>query len=172
MYSVLASELEFEKILAIETDHCPQSFGCLVTSAKHGRIFYTADTALCQNVLDYARGVKLLITEATLENGFEIDAKLKKHQTTDQALKLIKKAKPYRAILTHFSARYSSIPEVVPDHKETKTLIAFDFMKVSWSQLEWAWYYTDVYASVINKDEHDENEDENTKTMMETVYYH
>ena len=79
---MLASEMEFERILSIETDHCPQSFGCLLTSEKHGRLLYTADTALCKNVMHYARDVKLLITEATLQNGLEKDANEKKHHTT------------------------------------------------------------------------------------------
>ena len=62
----MAKDLEFEKILSIETDHCPQAFGCLLISKTHGRVFYTADTALCSNVKEYARDVTLLITEATL----------------------------------------------------------------------------------------------------------
>ena len=37
----------------------------------------------------------------------------------------------------------------MPEHSKTKTLIAFDFMRLSWSQLEWAWRYTDLYASLI-----------------------
>ena len=71
LHEVLASELLVEKMLAIETHHCPQSFGILLHSEKHGRMFYTSDTALCNNVLAYARDVKLLITEASLENDLE-----------------------------------------------------------------------------------------------------
>ena len=79
---MLASEMDFERILSIETDHCPQSFGCLLTSEKHGRLFYTSDTGLCKNVIHYARDVKLLITEATFQNELEKEAIAKKHQTT------------------------------------------------------------------------------------------
>lgn len=72
--------MEIEKVLSVETDHCPQSSGCFIVSQKHGRTLYTSDTeARCTNVRHYASGVKLLITEATLGNGLERQAKLKKH---------------------------------------------------------------------------------------------
>lgn len=133
LYEVLASDMEVEKLLSVETDHCPQSSGCMIVSLKHGRMLYTGDTAPCANIRLYASGVKLLITEATLGSGLESQAKQKKHQTTDQALRLIEQAKPERTILTHFSPRYDRVPEILAKHSELKTLVAFDFMKVSWT---------------------------------------
>ena len=56
-------------------------------------------------VHEYARDVDLLITEATLGNGFEQFAMENKHMTTDQVSRLIAKAKPWRSIVTHFSIR-------------------------------------------------------------------
>ena len=79
LHEVLASELEVEKLLSIETKHCPQSFGILLHSDKHGRMLYTSDTTHCKNVLEYATNVKLLITEATLENSRKSEANYKLH---------------------------------------------------------------------------------------------
>ena len=72
--------------------------------------------------------------------------------TTNQSLNLIKEGKPWRSIITHFSPRYDRIGETMPEHSKLKALIAFDFMRVSWSQLDWAWQYTDLYASLIKND--------------------
>ena len=66
--------MNIEKAIAVETDHCPQSYGWLFQSEEHGRILYSGDTLPCQNVLNYAKGVKLLIHEATLESGMETEA--------------------------------------------------------------------------------------------------
>jgi len=48
------------------------------------------------------------------------------------------------------------MPETTPEHSQLKTLVAFDFLKVSWSQLEWAWQYTSVYASMISTEDKEE----------------
>ena len=73
--------------------------------------------------------------------------------TTNHTLELIDQAKPWRSIATHFSPRYLKVPEIIPEHTKKKTLVAFDFMRVSWSQLEWAWRYTEIYASLLQNDE-------------------
>ncbi len=54
--------MNVKKILAIETDHCQESYGCLIISKEDefkigeeafGRIFYSGDTNVCQNVMNY-----------------------------------------------------------------------------------------------------------------------
>ena len=72
-----------EKLLSVETNHVPHGFGPLLVSKKYGRLFYTSDTRFCQNVVNYAQGVKLLISEQTLQNGLEKDATEKRHMTTN-----------------------------------------------------------------------------------------
>ena len=66
MTEVLASELGIDKIVAVEVDHCPQSYACLLISAGHGNIIYSGDTLPCQNLLNYGKNVRVLIHEATL----------------------------------------------------------------------------------------------------------
>jgi ribonuclease Z len=43
---------------------------------------YSGDTLPCQNLINYASNCKVLIHEATLEDGLEQDALHKKHTTT------------------------------------------------------------------------------------------
>ena len=150
---MLKAELSFEKIIAVEVDHCPQSYACLIVSKEHGNIIYSGDTLPCQNFINYGQGSKVLIHEATLEDGLEKDALLKKHTTTSQAVKIGEKCKAWRTILTHFSQRYQKIAQVPSNHLQTKTLIAFDHMRLSLSQLEWAYAMVSVYKELLSNDE-------------------
>ena len=47
MWEVLRKEMSFEKVVAVEVDHCPQSYACLLMSAEHGNILYSGDTLPC-----------------------------------------------------------------------------------------------------------------------------
>ena len=53
MYDMLKAELSFEKIIAVEVDHCPQSYACLIVGKEHGNIIYSGDTLPCQNFINY-----------------------------------------------------------------------------------------------------------------------
>ena len=88
MMQVVRKIMNVSKILAIETDHCTESYGCLIISTKphgqddgFGRIFYSGDTNPCQNVVNYCQKVTLMIHEATFEDSLAEDAKWKKHTT-------------------------------------------------------------------------------------------
>lgn len=78
----VCKEMGLNKIIAIEVDHCPQSYGCLIVAENGDKIVYSADTLPCQNLRNYAANCKVLIHEATLEDGMEQDAHHKKHTTT------------------------------------------------------------------------------------------
>jgi len=54
-----------EKMLAIEVDHCPSSYGCFLTVTDYGNIIYSGDTRVCINLENYAQNAKILIHEAT-----------------------------------------------------------------------------------------------------------
>jgi len=109
MLEVIQNLMDIQ-ILAIEVEHCPQSYGCLIHSQNEfgvgNKVVYSGDTRPCQNLINYAQGASLLIHEATLESGMEEDALKKKHTTTKEAMEIIEKVKPWRTILTHFSCRY------------------------------------------------------------------
>ena len=134
----VCKEVGLSKIIAVEVDHCPQSYACLLLTEKNDKIVYSGDTLPCQNLINYAQDCKILIHEATLEDGLERDAKQKKHTTTGQAIEVGQKVNTWRTILTHFSPRYMKIAQVSQAHFDKKILIAFDHMRVRVSHLEWA----------------------------------
>jgi ribonuclease Z len=67
------------------------------------------DTRPCQGAVDLARGVDLLVCEATfLESEAEL-ARLAGHLTARQAGELAAEAGARRLVLTHFSQRYKDL---------------------------------------------------------------
>ena len=157
---MLNETMNVSKILAIETDHCTESYGCLVISANErgvedgfGRIFYSGDTNPCQNVINYCHKVTLLIHEATFEDSLAEDARWKKHTTIGQAIEIGQKCQAWRTVLTHFSPRYQKIAEISDRNFETKTMVAFDHMRVKLSQFEWAYHMLDIYKQLFTNDD-------------------
>ena len=82
----------------------------------------------------------------------ENDAFAKKHTTMSQAIDIGIKANAWRTILTHFSPRYNKVAELEKSHIEKKALIAFDHMRVSFSQLEWAYQVCKLYKILLTND--------------------
>ena len=153
MWQVCREALGIEKIIAVEVDHCPQSYGCLLVLQDGGRLIYSGDTLPCQNFKNYALGCKLLIHEATFESGMDEDAKMKKHTTTGQALGLAKEVGAWRTILTHFSPRYSKVSEFSDLHFEVKALSTFDHMRVSFKDLEWTYNVGHLYRKLLSNED-------------------
>jgi len=54
MWSLLRDKMSINKILAVEVDHCPQSYACLLHSTTHGNIIYSGDSLPCTNMINYA----------------------------------------------------------------------------------------------------------------------
>ena len=80
-------------------------------------------------------------------------AKYKNHTTSKEAIAVVKQAKPWRTILTHFSIRMQMMPEVLPQYEELKIMLAFDHMRLPISDFEWAYKYQSIYQNLLGKDE-------------------
>jgi len=75
------------------------------------------------------KGCDLLIHEATLEDGLENEARMKRHSTTSEAIKVGRDMEAKFTLLTHFSQRYAKIP-LYTDKFSDSVGIAFDNMQV------------------------------------------
>ena len=71
-----------------------------------------------------------LITQATFDDSMPVEAIMKNHSTTKEAIEVAKSAGVYRVILTHFSQRYPKIP-ILSDNYTSHACIAFDMMSVN-----------------------------------------
>ena len=77
----------------------------------------------------------ILIHEATMEDDLEIDAAMKHHSTTSQAIDVAERTQSKNLILTHFSQRYSKLPLITERFYERNVGVAFDNMTVGPNQL-------------------------------------
>lgn len=81
MWGYVQQTMGVSKIIAVEVNHCPQSYACLLLTDKNEKIVFSGDTKPCVNLRNYAMNCKVLIHEATFEDGDEQDAYMKRHTT-------------------------------------------------------------------------------------------
>jgi hypothetical protein len=55
--------------------------------------------------------------------------------------------------LTHFSPRYAKIAEATEQHISAKVLIAFDHLRVTMENLEWAYKVVDLYRRLLSNED-------------------
>jgi ribonuclease Z len=104
----------------------------LVGPPRPGRVVvYSGDTRPCETVVAAATGADVLIHEATF-GAEERDRALEtEHSTAVEAAQVALAARARRLVLTHLSARYSAIPDVLRDEAREvfrETTVARDGM--------------------------------------------
>jgi ribonuclease BN (tRNA processing enzyme) len=84
--------------VASKTPHTDESYAIHIRDANRKTLVYSADTGFDEVVGAFANRVDLFILECT----FVRDKPVKKHLELAEAIFLIRKAQPRRAMLTHF----------------------------------------------------------------------
>ncbi|RKU45207.1 hypothetical protein DL546_008136 [Coniochaeta pulveracea] len=137
----LLNKFGIQALAVCKVDHCADAQAVAITFTSGLKIAYSGD---CRPSHDFAsdgvgRDAHLLIHEATLEDGKQADAIMKKHCTVGEALSVAKEMRARNVLLTHFSQRYPTMPvfdqgAMVVDsgegEKDVPVLVAFDFMRV------------------------------------------
>lgn len=107
--------------VAQKTPHTPESHAIHITSGEGKRLVYTADTGFHEPLAAIARDANLFLIECS----FVRDKPVEKHLELAEALFLIRKARPKRAMLTHLYPQWDevSLHEEVGDIKDFCELI-------------------------------------------------
>lgn len=95
-------------------------------------IAYCTDTRPFAGTVELARGVDLIVHEATYTDDMANEARDYGHSTAAQAAQVARDAEAGRLLITHFSTRYA---DVTPLHEEARnvfpeTLLAQDLMEI------------------------------------------
>jgi ribonuclease Z len=138
--------LESCNLASVETcfvPHCLHSFGVAITHKDGWKIAYSGDCRPSVDLVEIGRDATVLIHEATLADSQPQEALDKKHSTTSEAINIGKKMNAKYVLLTHFSQKWSKVPEFVlawdevvgqerieRDEKFANVGIAFDHMRV------------------------------------------
>jgi ribonuclease BN (tRNA processing enzyme) len=90
--------------VAMKTPHTAESHAIRITD-RDATLLYSADTGYDDKIAAFASGVQLMI----LECAFVHKKPNKKHLVLREAIDLINKAKPGRAVLTHFYPEWDEV---------------------------------------------------------------
>lgn len=95
-------------------------------------VAFVMDTGLCNNAFDLARGVDLLICEATFASADADLAARYHHLTAAQAGQIAARSAVGTLVITHFSQRYRRVEELVDEARAVfpHTVGAEDLMRV------------------------------------------
>lgn len=165
--------LDISDLQNVRVDHCSQSYGIRVWSNEGWSLVFSGDTRPCRALIELGKGATILIHEATFDDTKPEEAVQKKHSTVNEAYRVHTEMGTFRLLLTHFSQRYPTIPphyrfvppdfdaSVRPDSVKNDrgeilneicpldAIFAFDFLRMSFSDLLWAPSATAVMAAAF-----------------------
>ena len=100
---------EFEILLNVQgfvlkTPHTDNSFAIRITE-KEKTLVFSSDTGFCKPLASYAKNVDLFV----LECSFFKNKPIEKHLELAEAMFLIRRARPKKAMLTHFYAEWDAV---------------------------------------------------------------
>lgn len=119
------------RITATPTTHTDPSGVGFKIQTEHGIITYTSDTSMDNAIIDTYLDSRLLILALTTPIGI----KLHHHLSPEDAITVLSKVKPEKALLTHFGLRAlnagpESIAQWIQQESGIETIAAEDGMKV------------------------------------------
>jgi ribonuclease Z len=100
---------------------------------RRGRkIGYSGDTRPSRRLIEFFRGCDLLIFDSTYADRHSDKAEENLHSTAREAAFIAKEAGVKTLVLTHFSARYDDISELVKEASEvhSNVIAAEDLMEI------------------------------------------
>lgn len=115
--------------VAMSTPHTDESHAIHLRDGDGSTLVYTADTGFTKTLAAFARHVDLLVIEAS----FPKDKPAQKHLELAEAMYIIRKADPRKAVLTHLYPEWDEIDleaEVPKGSLKGEVLQAFDGLRV------------------------------------------
>ena len=135
-----------------KVDHCAEAYAVRFTLSSGISVVYSGDTRPCERLVKLATDATILIHEATFGDDHAAEAVEKRHSTVSEAIEVSWRAGAHRIILTHYSQRYPSFPPLA-EHQRHLVTLAFDFMRISFSDLLWSHSLTPVLVTAFPPEE-------------------
>jgi ribonuclease BN (tRNA processing enzyme) len=121
------------KAVALSTPHTPESLAIHLREMDE-TLVYTADTGFTETLSAFAKGVDLLLMECS----YLRDKPVEKHLELPEAIHIIRRSAPKRAVLTHFYPFWEDVDfdaEVKKIDSRNKILQAFDGLRLDISEI-------------------------------------
>ena len=117
------------EVKAVAVDHKIEAYGFVISHLSGWKLVYSGDTRPSPPLIQEGYRATVLIHEATLDDCLIEHAIMKFHSTLGEALQVAAAMEVWKIVLTHFSQRYSKIPEST----KVDAVYAFDLMKFKFS---------------------------------------
>ncbi|ETN46303.1 uncharacterized protein HMPREF1541_00487 [Cyphellophora europaea CBS 101466] len=111
-FDLAASSSSLQRIETVKVSHCAGAQAVSLTFKSGFKVSYSGDCRPSYNFCRVGLDSDVLIHEATFDDEMQGDAIAKKHSTTAEALGIAVKMRAKNVLLTHFSQRYSKIPNL------------------------------------------------------------
>lgn len=115
--------------VTVSTPHTAESRAIRLRAASGETFVYTADTGFAKELGEFARDVDLLVIEAS----YPKDKIQQKHMELAEAMYIIRKARPKRAVLTHLYQVWDEVDgeaEVAKFEPGCEVLLAYDGLRI------------------------------------------
>jgi len=140
--------------------HCPQAFAVSITQNSGFKFVYSGDCRPSSDFIKMGQKPTVLLHEATVADSEPEDALGKMHSTSSEAITTGEKMEAQHTLLTHFSQKWSRVPEFIVEWEKCKTDvekyrnvgIAFDRMTVKVGDM-WKLPYMLPAFEIIYQDE-------------------
>ena len=113
----LLGKLQQGKTITYEGKKITPKEGTILIPGK--KITICLDTKTTKSMINFAENSDILVSEATLSNDLEKEAKKYKHMTPKHAAEIAKKSKSKKLIITHLSQRYKDPKTLEKEAKKT-----------------------------------------------------
>ncbi|KAF9220720.1 hypothetical protein BS17DRAFT_797508 [Gyrodon lividus] len=124
----LCVTLGLESLRSVDVSHRTTCHGVIIKHTDGWSIVYSGDTVPTQKLVQAGQNATLLIHEATMADDQVEMAAAKMHSTVGQAIDIGKRMNAQNILLTHFSARYPTMPpSVMTTHKPGDPTLALAF---------------------------------------------
>ena len=125
------------ELRAVRVKHCNEAYAMVLRDGRGWSIAYSGDCRPSEDFARAARGVRLLVHEATFEAEKVKEALQKKHCTIPEAIAVAKSMGAEHLLLTHFSQRYPRFPHgaAAAEPGGVRIAVAFDGMDVDLRRL-------------------------------------
>ncbi|KAI6012153.1 hypothetical protein BKA83DRAFT_4370844 [Pisolithus microcarpus] len=107
----LCTSLGLRSLQTVDVEHRTLCHGLIIKHTDDWSIVYSGDTVPVHRLVQAGQNATLLIHEATMADDEADKARAKMHSTVGQAIDIGKQMNAYSILLTHFSARYPTMPQ-------------------------------------------------------------
>eukprot|EP00826_Nyctotherus_ovalis_P064392 TRINITY_DN9444_c0_g3_i7.p1 TRINITY_DN9444_c0_g3~~TRINITY_DN9444_c0_g3_i7.p1 ORF type:complete len:764 (+),score=105.19 TRINITY_DN9444_c0_g3_i7:152-2443(+) len=144
----LKSVMGIQRLHSFETQHTVNSHG-MVLNGPDWKVIYTGDTMPNAMLDNFIYKTDLLIHECTFVNNIARKAECVKHTSQKEITEIVRRLKPWRTILTHFSQTDMRIARLSQEAIDEKIFAAYDHLQFNLSDAEWIYKLVPIFEKVI-----------------------